>query len=152
MVRVCRRCSHRNDTGKPLKSLTVESETDEASFPWTDKKASDMQSNITVTGNKITGTLKYIEDGLSPSGPLSGSGYFMALKWSNPDAAATSLKVGLQPSEGTGLVEAIDDPDHNGVFKVADKDQKLILWQTNATKSTKQVFDLTGLTFEDTGV
>ena len=108
-----------------------------------------MQSDIVVTGDKITGELKFIEGGLSPAGPLSGDGYFMALKWDAPDAAATSLLVGLQPSEGTGLVEAINDPDHNGVFKIADKNQKLILWQKNATKTTKQVFDLTGLTFED---
>lgn len=112
-----------------------------------------MQSNIAVTGDKITGELKFIEGGLSPAGPLAGDGYFLALKWSAPDAAATSLLVGLQPSEGTGLVEAIDDPDHNGVFKVTDKNQKLILWQKSATDSTKQVFDLTGLTFEEpTGV
>ena len=112
-----------------------------------------MQDDITITGDKITGSLKFIEGGLSPSGPLSGDGYFMALKWSAPEEGVTSLKVGLQPSEGTGLVEAIDDPDHNGVFKVANKNQKLILWQKSATKSNKQVFDLTGLIFEDpTGV
>lgn len=111
-----------------------------------------MQSDITVTGDKITGTLKFIEGGLSPDGPLSGDGYFMALKWSDPAASVTSLKVGLQPSAGTGLVECIDDTDRNGVFKVASTQQKLIVWQKNATKSTKQVFDLTGLTLEDTGV
>lgn len=93
-----------------------------------------------------------MDGGLSPSGPLAGDGYFLALKWSNPAAGVTSLKVGLQPSEGTGLVECIDDTDRNGVFKVANGDQKLIIWQSNDDKSTKQVFDLTGLTFEDEGV
>ena len=105
-----------------------------------------------MSGNKITGTLKFIEGGLSPSGPLSGDGYFLALKWSDPAQAVTSLKVGLQPSEGTGLVECIDDLDRNGVFKISDTRQKLIVWQSNATKSTKQVFDLTGLILEDDGV
>lgn len=93
-----------------------------------------------------------MEGGLSPAGPLSGDGYFVALKWSDPDASVTSLLVGLQPSDGTGLVEAIDDPDRNGVFKIANKKQKLILWQKSETQSTKQVFDLTGLVFEDDGV
>ena len=93
-----------------------------------------------------------MEGGLSPSGPLAGDGYFLALKWSAPAQGVTSLKVGLQPSEGTGLVEAIDDPDRNIVAKIASKDQKFIVWQSNDTKSTKQVFDLTGLTFEDDGV
>lgn len=62
------------------------------------------------------------------------------------------MLVGLQPSEGTGLVEAISDPDRNIVAKIASKNQKFIVWQSNDTKSTKQVFDLTGLTFEDDGV
>lgn len=93
-----------------------------------------------------------MEGGLSPAGPLAGDGYFLALKWSNPAAGVTSLKVGLQPSEGTGLVECIDDTDRNGVFKIANSDQKLIIWQSNNDKSTKQVFDLTSLTFEDEGV
>lgn len=111
-----------------------------------------MQDDIEVDGDKITGTLKFIEGGLSPSGPLSGDGYFLALKWSAPDKDATSLLVGLEPSEGTGLVEAIDDPDHNGVFKIADTNQKLVLWQKSETKHTKQIFDLSGLEFEDEGV
>lgn len=105
-----------------------------------------------MSGDKITGTLKFVEGGLSPSGPLSGDGYFLALKWSDPAQGVTSLKVGLQPSEGTGLVECIDDLDRNGVFKISDTRQKLIVWQSNATKSTKQVFDLTGLILEDDGV
>jgi hypothetical protein len=104
---------------------------------------------VTVEGDRISGSLKFIEGGLSPSGPLSGDGYFLALKWSDPEEGVTSLLVGLQPSEGTGLVEAIDDPDRNGVFKVASGDQKLILWQKSETESNKQVFSLEDLTFED---
>ena len=128
------------------------SETDETTFPWTDKKASDMQSDITVTGNKITGELKFIEGGLAP-GVLSGDGYFLALKWSDPAQTVTSLKVGLQPSaSGMDLVECIDDQDRNGVFKISNKDQKFVLVQSNDSKKTKQVFDLTGLTFEEVGV
>lgn len=128
------------------------SETDETTFPWTDKKASDMQSDITVTGNKITGELKFIEGGLAP-GVLSGDGYFLALKWSDPAQTVTSLKVGLQPSaSGMEPVECIDDTDRNGVFKISDKNQKFLVIQSNADHKTKQVFDLTGLTFEEVGV
>lgn len=136
----------------PINGLTVMSETDETVFPWTEKKASDMQSNITVTGNKITGELKFIEGGLAP-GVLSGDGYFLALKWSDPAQTVTSLKVGLQPSaSGMDLVECIDDTDRNGVFKISNKNQKFVLVQSNDSKKTKQVFDLTGLTFEEVGV
>lgn len=133
-----------------MTGITVESETDDAVFPWTDKVASDLQSDITVANGKITGTLNFIEGGLSPSGYLSGDGYFLALKWSDPDEDATSLLVGLQPSEGSGLVEAIDDTDRNGVFKISNKNtQELIFIQSNATARTVQTFDLSGLTLAE---
>lgn len=111
-----------------------------------------MQTGITVTGNAITGTLKFIEGGLAPSGPLAGDGYFLALKWSDPAAGITSLKVGLAPSEGTGLVECIDDTDRNGVFKITDKDkQVVVIQQTGAGKQHTQQLTLSGLTLNSTG-
>lgn len=135
-----------------LTDLTVRSETDEVVFPWTDKVASDMQSDIAVEGNKITGTLKFIEGGLSPSGPLAGDGNFIALHWSDPDEKATSLKVGLVPSaSGMEPVECIDDTDRNGVFKIANTSQKLVITQSGQGHTNQQTFDLTGLTLEDTG-
>ena len=100
----------------------------------------------------MSGTLKFIEGGLDPTpgGVLSGDGYFIALKWSDPDATATSLKVGLKPSaSGMDLVECISDTDRNGVFKITDKDrQKLYIVSSNATKSNTQIFDLSNLTLE----
>lgn len=133
-----------------MSSLTVESETDEATFPWTDKTPGDFQSNVSVDGDKVKGTLKFIEGGLSPSGPLAGDGYFIALKWDDPDETATSLKVGLKPSaSGMDLVECIDDTDRNGVFKISNKDiQKLYIVSSNATKSNTQIFDLSNLVLE----
>lgn len=127
-------------------SLTVTSETDEASFPWTDKKASDLQSDVVVSGNTISGDLKFIEGGLA-SGTLDGDGWFVALKWTDPDTAhgVTSLKVGLRPSAtGMDLQECIDDTDRNGVFKITPElNQVFIIEQANASgKKTRQVFDL----------
>lgn len=109
-----------------------------------------MQTDVTIEGDKISGTLKYIEDGLSPSGPLSGSGNFMALHWSDPEEGVTSLKVGLVPSaSGMEPQECIDDPDRNGVFKVTDKDtQKLHLIQSDGTNTKKQIFDLSDLVLQ----
>lgn len=109
-----------------------------------------MQTGVTVEGDTIKGTLKYIEGGLSPSGPLAGSGYFIALKWDDPDEEATSLKVGLVPSaSGMDLVECIEDDDRNGVFKVTDKDnQQLFLVSSNDDHTTKQKFKLSGLTLQ----
>ena len=86
--------------------------------------------------------MKYIEDGLSPSGPLAGSGHFLALKWSAPAQGVTSLKVGLIPSHGTGYVEAIDDNDHNGVFKIAEDTKSIRFIQSDGTHKNAQTFEL----------
>ena len=69
------------------------------------------------------------------------------MKFTNLDADATSVLVGLEPSEGSGLVELINDPDKNGVFKITDKNkQKLVVVQKCAGFNLIQRFDLSGLT------
>ena len=104
--------------------------------------------DVVVSNGKITGTLKY-----QASGTFAqdwGKGYFIALKFSNIDASATSLKVGLSPSAGTGRVEAINDPDKNGIFKITNKNQqsfKVVV--SNSGHETVQYFDLSGLTLEE---
>jgi len=135
-----------------LISPTVESEADGATFPWTDKTPADMQEDITVTGDEITGKLKFIEGGLSPSGWLSGDGYFMALKFEADDwTIYDSVKVGLNPSQGSGLVEIIDDPDKNGVFKIKDTNQRFIVECTKDGETTVTSYGLTGLVLESMG-
>lgn len=109
-----------------------------------------MQSGVKVQGSKIKGTLKYIEGGLAESGPLAGDGYFLALQWADIDDSATSLKVGLDPSLGTGLVEAINDPDHNGVFKVLNNSQDFLVVTSDGTHTLTQAFDLSGLVLQPT--
>lgn len=108
-------------------------------------------ADVAVSGNSITGTLKFIEGGLSPAGPLSGDGYFLALKLTNIDSDATSCKVGLNPSAGTGMVEIIDDPDKNLVAKITDKNTQVFIVEQSDNKGNKltQRFYLGGLTLED---
>ena len=100
----------------------------------------------------ISGELNFIEGGLSPSGPLAGDGYFLALKWDDPDETATSLKVGLVPSvSGMDLIECIDDTDRNGVFKVTDPDNQVLkMISSNEGHENVQTFSLKGLRFVDT--
>ena len=107
-----------------------------------------MQKNdVTVTGNKITGTLKYLSTGTIASD--WGAGYFLALKFSNLAATATSVKVGLKPSVSSGLVELLGDPDMNGIFKITNKDeQKFRVVTTDGTHTLTQSFDLSGLILE----
>lgn len=73
----------------------------------------------------------------------------MALKFTSLPASATSVKVGLLPSVSSGLVEIINDPDKNGVFKVTDKQrQQFTVVSSMDGHSLTQTYDLRGLTFE----
>ena len=99
-----------------------------------------MQSKIKVEGDEITGTLKYLDTGSLVD--TYGAGNFIALKF--------SVKVGLEPSEGTGLVELINDPDKNGAFKVTNRfTQNFKIVTTDGTHTTTQIFDLARLNVQE---
>lgn len=108
---------------------------------------STLQSGISVANGAITGTLKYVD-----SGTLAhdwGAGNFLALKFTNIDADATSVLVGLEPSVSSGLAELINDPDKNGVFKITDKNaQKLVVMSRCNGFAKVDRYDLSGLTLE----
>lgn len=105
---------------------------------------SSMQSDIAVANGAITGTLKYLDEGQLVT--RWGAGNFIALKFTVP-AQATSCKVGLDPSQGSGLQEL--DNDKDGVFKITNKDtQKFVIVTTDGKYTLRQEFDLSGLTCE----
>ena len=104
-----------------------------------------MQTGVTVANNAITGTLHYITEGQIVTD--WGAGNFLALHFDDIDPAATTCKVGLDPSAGSGLVAL--DPDGLAMFKISDKDtQKLKVVTTNGAFTGYQTFDLSGLTVE----
>lgn len=114
-----------------------------------DVKASLMQDGLAVTEGRITGTLKY----LGTSNAITnrwGKGNFIPFKLTVDDwSKYSSVKVGLVPSEGTGLVEIKDDPDHNGTMKITNKDIqriKVVAISADGRKQHTQWFDLRGLT------
>lgn len=111
---------------------------------------SSIQSNITVTGDKITGTLYPVTSGALPA--KWGEGYFIALQFSASSwTPYTSVKVGMDPSESSGLVELIDDPDKAGVFKVTDKEIQLIaVLGTDGKDVLYRTYDISGLTLSAT--
>lgn len=135
-----------------LTDLTVAPDDADATYPWTDKKPADFQSNVAINGGEVTGELAFIEGGLSPAGPLSGDGYFLALKFSNFASGLTyeNVQVGLVPSaSGMGLVTL--DSDKNVVFKITDKaTQKVKVVQSDANgHKNVQMFGLNALTLEE---
>ena len=72
----------------------------------------------------------------------------MAVKFSDIDENATSLKVGIVPSSiGADLVEAINDPDQNAVFRVTNPSTQKVVFEISDGEHTKrQEYDLSGLT------
>lgn len=101
-----------------------------------------------MADGKITGTLKYVSTGQLAS--AWGAGNFMALDFSGIDTEGlTSLKVGMVPSQGSGLVEVLGDPDMNGAFKVTDKDTQVFrVTAAGEGRSASVDYDLSGLVCE----
>lgn len=105
-----------------------------------------------MTGGKVTGTLKYFD---TPGGIVDvwGEGHFFAFTINDEDANTTKTMVGLEPSDGSGLVNIHGDPDMNGIAKISDpKTQKFKVIQTDdAGHENVQYFDLSGLVLEPKG-
>lgn len=126
-----------------MTGLTVEAEDGETSL--FGRKVKTMQTGITIADGAITGTLKYISSGAIAQD--WGAGNFLCLKVPDADITNMTVKVGLNPSQGSGLVAL--DADKNGVFKVTDKDlQKFVVLQQDGVNTKIQTFDLSGLTLE----
>ena len=126
-----------------MTGLTVEAEDGETSL--FGRKVKTMQTGITIADGAITGTLKYISSGAMAQD--WGAGNFLCLKVPDADITNMTVKVGLNPSQGSGLVAL--DADKNGVFKVTDKDlQKFVVLQQDGVNTKIQTFDLSGLTCE----
>lgn len=134
---------------KGLNDITVAAETGTTEI--FGKKVSTLQTGVSVSGGKITGTLKFVSGGFGETGPLAGDGNFLALKFTDSNSA-DSIKVGLRPSAGTGLVELVGDPDQNGVFKVAGEldgvQQVFVVRTTKGSLVKEQVFDISELVLQ----
>jgi hypothetical protein len=103
-----------------------------------------MQSDITISGSTITGTLKYLGTDNAIT-QVWGYGNFIALKFPDADIENSTVKVGIEPSAGSGLVEL--DSDKNGIFKISDKlSQKFVVSITKDGETVVQRYDLSGLT------
>lgn len=113
---------------------------------------SDIQNNVSLTGNDFAGTLKYLT-GDNAIVNEWGEGNFLAItftadNWSDYD----SVKVGLEPSQGAGMQELIGHLDDlDSVFKIGnDVTQKFKIIASKAGKPTRtQVYDLSGLVLEE---
>ena len=95
---------------------------------------------MVVKNGSIHGNLHYYDDETAALVHDWGEGNFLVLKFSNIPQGATSVKVGLVPSAGTGLVELLGDQDMNAVMKISDKDTQIFTVETtvNSKKITQR--------------
>lgn len=106
---------------------------------------SDLQHDVVVANNEITGTLVYQHN--TPITPYMGDGYYLALRYENIDPSLTELLVKIPiVSIYTDLLQADDkhtvfaiDPNLTTSFEVIQK---------RGSEEKRLVFDLTGLQFE----
>ena len=129
-----------NDGG--IADITVAPKTGSATI--FNHTVSDLQEDVTMSGNKILGTLKYVTTGDLPA--YWGAGNFLAMDFGE----YVGVKVGLVPSAGTGMLPL--DIDKDASFKITDpKTQKLVVQKTVGDKTNTQVYDLSGLVCEGAG-
>lgn len=109
---------------------------------------SDIQTGVEVDGDAVTGTLLYYDDATKALVIDWGAGNFLGVRFVADDwSDYTSVLVGLDPSEGSGLIDIIDDSDKAAVMQIADKDtQKVKIVATNGVQTVTKEYDLSGLT------
>ncbi len=120
-------------------------EPEEANTVIFEHTVSDLQEDVAVTGHAITGTLKYVDEGALPA--VWGAGHFLVLKFTLPETV-TSCKIGLDPSQGSGLAELVGDPDMNASFKITNVNQVVKVVIVNDGVEAIETFDISALVLE----
>lgn len=102
------------------------------------KVISDLQSDIEITDDAISGTLKYIDDYSSAFGGDLASGNFIALHFDAPEQATVKVKL---------TDEVTLDEDRIIILRIADKDTQTIkATLTLGEQVVTKTYSLTGLT------
>lgn len=106
----------------------------------------DLQSDIAIVGDEITGTLKYIADYSSAFSGDEASGNYLALHFAcDVEDAVLTVEV-VNGFHGPTTL----DPDGINIFRIADKDtQKIKVTATKDGESYSRIYGLTGLTLNE---
>ena len=132
----------RGDLPKSV-GFTIEPEDGEAVL--FGKTVNELQSDIVIDDDQITGTLHYVEDYLDfSSEPSQQSGNYLALKFTAPEDATTTVEV----VGGTKGPVTLDE-DMNIVLLIADEEtQSVKVTVTKGDDVSIKTYGLTGLTLE----
>lgn len=108
------------------------------------KTVSDLQSDIELDGDEITGTLKYVADYSSAFGPGMDSGNYLAIHASVPDVEDVTITVTVNQ-------ESVLDPDGICVCYIGDKDSQTVkvVASKEGYEDVEKVYGLSGLTLLD---
>lgn len=133
-----------------MSAVTVDAESGSTSL--FDVPVSDMQSNVTMDGNQIKGTLKYLGTDNAITN-VWGYGNFLCLKFTATDwTAFDSVLVGLDPSAGSGMADLKNDDTHQAVIKVTDKNNQVLkVVKTQGGTTVTDTYSLYTLTTQGAG-
>ena len=130
--------------GKPLISLSVKPEDGKATL--LGKAVNELQRDVVIADNEVTGTLKYIDGYVGFSSNVSEqSGNYLA------------IKIDTEPVEAKTVVELVGgtkgpvtlDEDRNIVLLIKNKDtQSIKVTITHDKESIEKTYGLSGLTLE----
>lgn len=126
-------------------AVTVVTAAESADATLLGKKVSDLQSNIVVGENAITGSLKHVTGYTGFSSKTSEQeGHYLALKFDvTPADAVTTVEL-VGGTKGPVTLDA----DQNIVLLVKSNTQSVKVISTKGGFSITKVYDLTGLTLE----
>lgn len=125
-------------------SLSVKPEDGEAVL--FGKTVNELQSDVVVSDDEVTGTLKYVDGYVDFSSNVSGqSGNYLALKIEAEPAEAETV---VELVGGTKGPVTLDD-DMNIVLLIKNKDtQSIKVTTTHNEESVTKTYGLSGLTLE----
>lgn len=109
------------------------------------KHVSDLQENVVIADNALTGTLHYVEGYTGYSGdPDLQEGNYLALKVGGVPADA-KVKVELLGGQSG---ESVLDADRIFIARIADTTQKIKVEAISGRNVLTQIYTLSGLTLE----
>ncbi len=125
-------------------SLSIDADIS-ASVDLLGKSVTDLQSNIAIANNAITGTLLYVDDytGFSDD-PAEQVGNYLALHVNAPEDATVTVEVVGGISGAVTL-----DNDRIIVDRIASTSQKIKVVMTLDGRQREQIYSLTGLTLNE---
>lgn len=132
------------DTTNPLDALTVNPESQDKQC-W-DKNVKDLQSNVTIVEDNISGMLHYTEgfNKAYPNDESKQKGYYLILDCKSDQDATVKFK--MEGGGASGTEKTMKAGGDQMICYVKSNQQKLKFTVTKGQKTATRTFDFTGVT------